>query len=147
MPLLFTISCCSKSRLVLPSWFNLSCAGSPGWSGTKSKRAIKQLVVCVCVCVCVCACMCAHVRACVRVCEMRLFLCFGKLMFTETKEQPHFIYTHETSVEQRDSQSFTGYLQVLIENLSFCSKLLLTFFCHRFYRPHFHDICYFLCHA
>jgi len=30
MPLLFTISCCSKSRLVLPSWFYLSGAGLPG---------------------------------------------------------------------------------------------------------------------
>jgi len=30
MPLLLTISCSSKSRLVLPSWFFLSDAGSPG---------------------------------------------------------------------------------------------------------------------
>jgi len=30
MPLLLTISCCSKSRLVLPSWFYLSGSGSPG---------------------------------------------------------------------------------------------------------------------
>jgi len=30
MPLPLTVSCCSKSRLVLPSWFYLSCAGSPG---------------------------------------------------------------------------------------------------------------------
>jgi len=30
MPLPFTISCSSKSRLLLPSWFYLSGAGSPG---------------------------------------------------------------------------------------------------------------------
>ena len=30
MPLLLTISCSSKSRLVLPSWFYLSGASSPG---------------------------------------------------------------------------------------------------------------------
>jgi len=30
MPLPFTISCSSKSRLLLPSWFYLSCAGSSG---------------------------------------------------------------------------------------------------------------------
>ena len=30
MPLPVTISCLSKSRLVLPSWFYLSGAGSPG---------------------------------------------------------------------------------------------------------------------
>jgi len=29
MPLPFTISCSSKSRLVLPSWFYFSGAGSP----------------------------------------------------------------------------------------------------------------------
>jgi len=29
MPLQFTISCFSKSRLALPSWFYLSGAGSP----------------------------------------------------------------------------------------------------------------------
>jgi len=29
MPLPLTISCSSKSRLVLPSWFNLSVTGSP----------------------------------------------------------------------------------------------------------------------
>jgi len=43
-----TISCFSKSRLVLLSWFYVSGAGSPGWSRTKSKRAVKW---CVCVCV------------------------------------------------------------------------------------------------
>jgi len=30
MPLPLTVSCSSKSRLVLPSWFYLSGAGSPG---------------------------------------------------------------------------------------------------------------------
>jgi len=30
MPLPLTISCCSKFRLVLPSWFYVSGAGSPG---------------------------------------------------------------------------------------------------------------------
>jgi len=30
MPLPLTISCSSKSRLVLPSWFYLSGASSPG---------------------------------------------------------------------------------------------------------------------
>ena len=51
MPLPLTISCSSKSRLVLPSSFYLSGAGSPGQSRTKSKTAIKRLCVCVCVCV------------------------------------------------------------------------------------------------
>jgi len=46
IPMLLTISCSRKSRLVLPAWFYFSGAGSPGWSQTKSK--------CVCVCVCVC---------------------------------------------------------------------------------------------
>ena len=45
MPLPLTISCSSKSRLVLPSSFYLSGAGSPGWSETKSKRAVKRLCV------------------------------------------------------------------------------------------------------
>jgi len=49
MPLLLTISSCSKSRLVLLSWFYLSGAGSPGLSQTKSKRTIKRLCVYVCV--------------------------------------------------------------------------------------------------
>jgi len=53
MPLPLTISCSSKSRLVLLSWFYLSGAGLPRWSRTKSKRAVKLLFVCVCVCVCV----------------------------------------------------------------------------------------------
>jgi len=30
MLLPLTVSCCSKSRLVLPSWFYLSGTGSPG---------------------------------------------------------------------------------------------------------------------
>ena len=55
MPLPLTISCFSKSRLVLPLWYRLTRIVPPG------KRAVKR--VCVCVCVCVCAC----VRACVRV--------------------------------------------------------------------------------
>jgi len=38
MLLPLTISCSSKSRLVLPSWFYLSDAASSGWSRTKSKR-------------------------------------------------------------------------------------------------------------
>jgi len=42
--------CSSKSRLVLPSWFYLCGASSPGYSRTKSKRAIKWLYVCVCMC-------------------------------------------------------------------------------------------------
>ena len=46
MPLPLTISCSSKSRLVLPSWFHLSGACSPRWSRTKSKRAVKRLCVC-----------------------------------------------------------------------------------------------------
>ena len=47
MPLPLIISCSSKSRFILPSWFYLSGAGSPGQSSTKSKRAIKWLCVCV----------------------------------------------------------------------------------------------------
>ena len=34
-------------------WFYLSCADSPGYSRTKSKRAVKWLCVCACVRVCV----------------------------------------------------------------------------------------------
>jgi len=45
MPLPINISCPSKSRLVLPSWFYLSGAGSSGQFWTKSKRAVKQLHV------------------------------------------------------------------------------------------------------
>jgi len=45
MPLPLTISCSSKSRLVLPSWFYLSGANLPNLSRTKSNRAVKQLCV------------------------------------------------------------------------------------------------------
>jgi len=51
MPL--TVCHSSKSRLVLPSWFYLSGANSPGYSRTRSKRAL-----CGCVCWCVCVCVC-----------------------------------------------------------------------------------------
>jgi len=49
MPLPLTVSCSSKSRLVLtflvlPFWY-LLC--SPGWSRTNSRRAVKRLCVCV----------------------------------------------------------------------------------------------------
>jgi len=54
MPLPLTISCSSKSRLVLPSWFYLFGAGLPGWSRTEPKRAVKWLCVCVHVCVTCC---------------------------------------------------------------------------------------------
>ena len=63
MPLPITISCSSKSRSVLPSWFYLFGAGSSGQSWTKSKRAVKRLCVCVCVCVCVCMRACVHAHA------------------------------------------------------------------------------------
>jgi len=48
MPLPLTISCSSKSRLVLtflvlPFWYLLT-----GWSRTSSRRAVKRLCVCVC---------------------------------------------------------------------------------------------------
>jgi len=49
MPLPLSISCSSKSRLVLPSWFYLSGDDSPGYFGTKSKRTEKWLCMCVCV--------------------------------------------------------------------------------------------------
>jgi len=42
MPLPLTISCSSKSRLVLPSWFYLSGTGSPGSAG-QSQGAVKRL--------------------------------------------------------------------------------------------------------
>jgi len=53
MPLPLTISCSSKSRLVLtclvlPFWYLLT-RRSPGWSRTYSRRAVKWLCVCVCV--------------------------------------------------------------------------------------------------
>jgi len=37
-PLPLIVSCSSKSRLVLPSWFYLSGTGSPGWSRTKGRQ-------------------------------------------------------------------------------------------------------------
>ena len=43
-----TISCFSKSRLVLPSWFYLSGASSPGCLPDKIQESCK-MVVCVCV--------------------------------------------------------------------------------------------------
>ena len=46
MPLPLTVSCFSKSRLVLPFWYWIT----PGSSG---KRAVKRARVCVCVSVCV----------------------------------------------------------------------------------------------
>jgi len=48
MPLPLTISCSSKSRFVLPSWFYLSGTCSPEWSRTNSRRAVKRLCVCAC---------------------------------------------------------------------------------------------------
>jgi len=48
MPLTPTISCSSKSRLVLPSWFYLSGTCWPGWTRTYSRPAVKRLCVCVC---------------------------------------------------------------------------------------------------
>jgi len=46
MPLPLAISCSSKSRLVLSSWFYFSGAGSPRYPQTKSKWAVKRLCVC-----------------------------------------------------------------------------------------------------
>jgi len=37
MPLPLTVSCSNKSRLVLPSWFYLSGAGSPGSPGQNQR--------------------------------------------------------------------------------------------------------------
>jgi len=37
MPLPLTVSCSSKSRLILPFWFYLFGSGSPRWSRTKSR--------------------------------------------------------------------------------------------------------------
>ena len=50
MPLPLTISCSSKSILVLTFlvYFYLSGTCSPGWSRTYSRRAVKWLCVCVC---------------------------------------------------------------------------------------------------
>jgi len=48
MPLPLTISCCSKSILILPSWkIDLSSAGLPGWSQTKSNMVVKCVRACV----------------------------------------------------------------------------------------------------
>ena len=52
MPLPLTISCSSKSRLVLPSWFYLSGTGSPRWFQRKSRRVVKWLYVCCRLSVC-----------------------------------------------------------------------------------------------
>ena len=53
MPLPLTNSCSSKSRLVLPSWFYLSGAGSHlGSPGQKSKKAVKWLYANAGACVC-----------------------------------------------------------------------------------------------
>ena len=74
MPLPLTVSYSSKSRLVFPSWFYLSDAGSPGYSQTKSKRAVKWL--CVCVRACLRACMYIYMHAlaqCKFVCNV--FIC------------------------------------------------------------------------
>ena len=49
MPLPLTISCSSKSRLVLTFLVYLSGTCSPGWSRTYFRRAVKRLCVCVCV--------------------------------------------------------------------------------------------------
>ena len=46
MPVSLTISCSRKSRLVLPSWFYLSGAGSPRVVPDKIKEGHK-IVVCV----------------------------------------------------------------------------------------------------
>jgi len=54
MLLPLAISCSSKSRLVLRSWFYLSVAGPPGLSWTNSKMAVKRLCVCVRACVHAC---------------------------------------------------------------------------------------------
>ena len=43
-----TVSCSSKSWLVLTFLFYLSGTCSPGWSRTYSRRAVKRLCVCVC---------------------------------------------------------------------------------------------------
>ena len=59
IPLPLTDSdCCSKLRLVLLSCFYFSGAGSPRYSWTKSKRAVKWLCVCVCMHACVCVFKC-----------------------------------------------------------------------------------------
>jgi len=57
MLLQLSISCSSKSRLVIPSWFYISGASLPGYSWTKSEGHKKIACVCVCVCVSVCVCV------------------------------------------------------------------------------------------
>jgi len=47
MPLPLTVSCSSKSRLVLPSWFYLSSTGSLGVVLEKIQEG-RKTVVCVC---------------------------------------------------------------------------------------------------
>jgi len=61
MPLPLTISCSSKSRLVLPSWCRLTWVVPD-----KIQEGCKM--VCVCVRACMRACMCACLLACVRAC-------------------------------------------------------------------------------
>jgi len=55
MPLPLTISCSSKSRLVLPFWCQLTRVV------LDEIQEGRIMVVCVCVCVCVCVWMCATV--------------------------------------------------------------------------------------
>jgi len=45
MPLPLTISCSSKSRLVLPEWFCFSGAGLPGLSWKKGRQTNMVVVV------------------------------------------------------------------------------------------------------
>ena len=47
MPLPLTVSCCSKSRLVITFLVLPSGTCSPGWSRTYYRRAVKRLCVCV----------------------------------------------------------------------------------------------------
>ena len=49
MRLPLTVSCPSKSRLALPSWFYLSGAGSPGVVLDKIQEHCKTVVCVVCV--------------------------------------------------------------------------------------------------
>ena len=47
MPLPLTISCCSKSRLVLPSWFYLAHTGGPRQNPEGRKMVVVVVVVVV----------------------------------------------------------------------------------------------------
>ena len=47
MPLPLTVSCSSKTRLVLPSWFYLSGAGSPGVPTPRKNTEHRKMVVVV----------------------------------------------------------------------------------------------------